>query len=298
MLPSVNGEVKRSRDKKTRARKKTVQNVQTDYSLLYHISSLWQYLSCALTTMWHFEVSRISMDNGGVTMKFNFKVVCRSLSSEVARRMEFKCERCNPTHDYKTAKKLSRHENTPSHKRKFDPNCTGVEEVEKAAAKKIRNEKQIAIKAGVKETERKAGAKETERKAGAKETARLAARNQGTANANRDQSKAHQQLAQKKISRAQHKKSTEKDPAPWIIGTGTEEDALKALVRYHGSTNVAMLLHTDDIRMKKNINKFVHVSPEAKAAIRKTWQEGEMAISRAHFHAQLAASGITALMLK
>ena len=44
-----------------------------------------------------------------------------------------------------------------------------------------------------------------------------------------------------------------------------------------------MLLHTDDIRMKKNINKFVHVSPEAKAAIRKTWQEGEMAISRAHF---------------
>ena len=156
--------------------------------------------------------------------------------------MEFKCERCNPTHDYKTAKKLSRHENTPSHKRKFDPNFAAAEEVEKAAAKKIRNEKQIAIKAG---------AKETERKAGAKETARLAARNQGKANSNRNQSKAHQQLAQKILQRAQHKKATEKDPAPWIIGTGTEEDALKALVRYHGSTSVAMLLHTDDIRMKK-----------------------------------------------
>ena len=253
--------------------------------------------------------------------------------------MEFKCKHCNPNHDFLTAKKLSRHENTPSHKRKFDPEFAAAEEVQKVAAKKIRNEKQIAIKAGeketarkagatasqkrkvdsefaaaeefekaaakrtrneketerkagaketerkagAKETERKAGAKETERKAGAKETARKAARNQGEANENRDQSKAHQQVAQKRLSRAQHKKATEEDPAPWIIGTGTEEDALKALVRYHGSTNVAMLLHTDDIRMKKNIYKFVHVSPEAKAAIRKTWQEGEMAINRAHF---------------
>ena len=55
--------------------------------------------------------------------------------------MEYKCERCNPTHDYKTAKKLSRHENTPSHKRKFDPNFTVVEEVEKAAAKKNKKRK-------------------------------------------------------------------------------------------------------------------------------------------------------------
>ena len=135
--------------------------------------------------------------------------------------MEYKCERCNPVHDFKTAKKLSRHENTPSHKRKIDAEFAAAEEVEKAAAKKIRNEKQIAIKAGAKETERKAGEKETARKAGAtasqkrkidpefaaaeevekaaakkirnekqiaikagvKETARLAARNQGKANA-------------------------------------------------------------------------------------------------------------------
>ena len=44
-----------------------------------------------------------------------------------------------------------------------------------------------------------------------------------------------------------------------------------------------MLLHTDDDRIKSNIKKFVHVSPEAKAKIRKTWQDGEMATNRAHF---------------
>ena len=44
-----------------------------------------------------------------------------------------------------------------------------------------------------------------------------------------------------------------------------------------------MLLHTDDDRIRSNINKFVHVSREAKAKIRKTWQEGDMATSRAHF---------------
>jgi len=57
-----------------------------------------------------------------------------------------------------------------------------------------------------------------------------------------------------------YKKRTEMDPARWIQGTGTEEDALKGLVRYHGSTNARMLLHTDDDRIKSNINKFVHVS--------------------------------------
>ncbi len=81
--------------------------------------------------------------------------------------MVFKCNCCDADHDFKTASKLSRHENTLSHKRKIHPEIAAAEEVEKAAAKKIRNEKQIAIKAGVKETERKAGAKETERKAGA-----------------------------------------------------------------------------------------------------------------------------------
>ena len=66
-------------------------------------------------------------------------------------------------------------------------------------------------------------------------------------------------------------------------GDGTEEDALKALVRYHGSKNVAMLLHTDNERIKSNIRKFVRVSPEVKARIRKTWQKGKMATSRAYY---------------
>ena len=57
---------------------------------------------------------------------------------------------------------------------------------------------------------------------------------------------------------------------------------MKALVRYHGSTSVAMLLHTDNERIKSNIRKFVRVSPEVQAKIRKAWQEGEMATNRAH----------------
>ena len=85
------------------------------------------------------------------------------------------------------------------------------------------------------------------------------------------------------MQQIQYRKQTEKDPAPWVTGDGTEEDALKALVRYHGSTSVAMLLHTDNERIKSNIRKFVHVSPEVKAKIRKTWQEGEMATNRAHY---------------
>ena len=46
---------------------------------------------------------------------------------------------------------------------------------------------------------------------------------------------------------------------------------------------VAMLLHTDNERIKSNIRKFVRVSPEVKATIRKTWQEGKMATSRAYY---------------
>ena len=38
-----------------------------------------------------------------------------------------------------------------------------------------------------------------------------------------------------------------------------------------------MLLYDDDDKIKSNIKKFVHVSSEAKAEIRKTWEESEMA---------------------
>ena len=43
-----------------------------------------------------------------------------------------------------------------------------------------------------------------------------------------------------------------------------------------------MLLHTDNERIKSNMRKFVRVSPEVIATIRKTWQEGKMATSRAY----------------
>ncbi len=85
------------------------------------------------------------------------------------------------------------------------------------------------------------------------------------------------------MSKIQYRKQTDGDPAPWVIGNGTEEGTLKALVRYHGSTSVAMLLHTDNKRIKSNINKFVRGSPEVKANIQKAWQEGEMATNRAYF---------------
>ena len=49
--------------------------------------------------------------------------------------MAFKCNCCNANHDFKTAAKLSRHENTPSHKRKVDPEFAAVEEAEKTATK-------------------------------------------------------------------------------------------------------------------------------------------------------------------
>jgi len=99
----------------------------------------------------------------------------------------------------------------------------------------------------------------------------------------RKRSKADKDAKQRALSIIQYRKQTERDPAPWVSGDGTEEDALKALVRYHGSTNVAMLLHTDNERIKSNIRKFVRVSPEVKATMRKTWQEGEMATSRAYY---------------
>ncbi len=66
---------------------------------------------------------------------------------------------------------------------------------------------------------------------------------------------------------------------PPIIATGTDGDVLKALVRYHGSSGAAMLLH-DDERIKSSIEKFIRVSPEAKKDIRKAWHESIIASNR------------------
>jgi hypothetical protein len=177
--------------------------------------------------------------------------------------------------------------NTSSHKRKCDPEFAAAEEADKAAKKATREADKEADKAANKATKaaNKAtrGEKEKVRKAGDKEKERKANRDQRDVNIKRKRSKAEKDESQRVSSKIQYKKQTERDPAPWVIGDGTEEDTLKALVRYHGSTSVAMLLHTDNERIKSNIRKFVRVSPEVKAKIRKAWQEGEMAPNRAHF---------------
>jgi hypothetical protein len=65
--------------------------------------------------------------------------------------------------------------------------------------------------------------------------------------------------------------------ADFIVGDGTEEDAKKALERYHGSSSAAMLLDIDDDkRTLEKIQKFIYVSKDRKAEIRKLWEEGEM----------------------
>ena len=183
--------------------------------------------------------------------------------------MEFKCERCNPEHDYKTEYKLKRHKETPSHKRKFDEEFAAAEQAEKAA--KYFEEKANIEAANV---AKKAATKKAREH---KEKARKANRGQRKDNEKRDRTNAKKMVDRRRKKQKQHKMQ--------VDGDGTEEDALKALVRYHGSTNVAMLLHTDNERIKSNITsrKFVHVSPEVKAKIRKAWQEGEMATSRPHY---------------
>jgi len=201
------------------------------------------------------------------------------------------CEACNAS--FKSIQALKRHEQTMKHQDKVDPEgAEPKKKVRVAEAQAKRDVKETARKAGERETARKAGERETARKASDKETARKAgdkekhrkaARDQSNNNMKRKRSKADKDAKQRAFSIIQYRKQTERDPAPWVSGDGTEEDALKALVRYHGSTNVAMLLHTDNERIKSNIRKFVRVSPEVKATMRKTWQEGEMATSRAYY---------------
>ena len=155
------------------------------------------------------------------------------------------CEACNAS--FKSIQALKRHEQTMKHQDKVDP--------EGAEPKKKARVAEAQAKRDVKETARKAGERETARKNGDKEKHRLAARDQSNNNMKRKRSKADKDAKQRAFSIIQYRKQTERDPAPWVSGDGTEEDALKALVRYHGSTNVAMLLHTDNERIKSNIRK-------------------------------------------
>ena len=98
-------------------------------------------------------------------------------------------------------------------------------------------------------------------------------------NARRKRSKADKQSASRKNQERLYAHFVERNKASPREETGTEEDVLGALVRYHGSTNAAMLLHDEDEKIKSNIEKFINVSPEAKSEIRKAWQESKMALN-------------------
>ena len=223
------------------------------------------------------------------------------------------CGLCNTGHNYKTVQDLNRHNKSASHKKRLDPEVAAAEEAAKneEAAKKAKQENtpevlscglcntghnfktvQALNKHNKSASHKKrldpefAAAEEAAKKAkqenyGEKETARKAAR---------DQSKAHKAALKRQHTNTLYEKKkilhverNKKDPAPWIIGDGTEEDTSNALTRYHGSTASAMLLHGDDEHIKGNIKKFIDVSPEAKAEIRKAWQEGVMATNAPFF---------------
>jgi hypothetical protein len=161
----------------------------------------------------------------------------------------FFCSVCDTGHDFKTLQNLNQHEKRASHKRKLDPEFAAAEEAEKAAKKAARDTKETAR---------------------LKETDKLRKRHR---------TKAEKELASKENQRTFYAKLKKRNTAPPITETGTEEDVLSALVRYHGSTSAAMLLHDDDEKIKSNIEKFINVSPEAKSEIRKAWQESEMALN-------------------
>jgi hypothetical protein len=117
---------------------------------------------------------------------------------------DFFCSVCDTGHDFKTLQNLKQHEKRASHKRKLDPEFAAAEEAEKAAKKAARDTKETAR---------------------LKETDKLRKRRR---------TKAEKELASKERQRIFYAKLKSRNTAPPITETGTEEDVLSALVRYHG----------------------------------------------------------------
>ena len=145
---------------------------------------------------------------------------------------------------FKTAYCLKRHKESPSHRRLTDPEFAKTEAAEKADVKCKRK-------------------REKESKA---------------VQQHKGQSRQRLDYARKReneLARAAHVINGRE--ADFIVGDGTEEDAKKALERYHGSSSAAMLLDIDDDkRTLEKIQKFIYVSKDRKAEIRKLCEEGEM----------------------
>ena len=147
-------------------------------------------------------------------------------------------------HDYRTAKRLSIHRLTDKHKGLTDPEFAKTEAAKKAEVKCKRKREKDS---------------EAVQQANARKRLRLS------------------KLKDREEEFLRNAKVSNDREADFIVGDGTEEDAKKALERYHGSSSAAMLLDLDDNeRTLEKIQKFIHVSKERKAEIRKLWKEGEM----------------------
>jgi len=147
-------------------------------------------------------------------------------------------------HDYEDAKRFNQHRKTVKHRKLTDPEFAKTEAAKKAEVKCKRKREKDS---------------EAVQQANARKRLRLS------------------KLKDRKEEFIRNAKVSKDREADFIVGDGTEEDAKKALERYHGSSSAAMLLDLDDNeRTLEKIQKFIHVSKERKAEIRKLWKEGEM----------------------
>jgi hypothetical protein len=164
----------------------------------------------------------------------------RARDEEKARERDrltnFWCGVCGDGHDFGTIQNLQLHVKTPEHER-------AAAEVAAEAAEEAEN---VASKRAQDETEKA-------RKRDEKEKARMANREQREANQRRDRREGQKQVRANSIQRKFHAKvvAMQKDVPP-IGSPGTTEDGEKALGRYHGSTASAMLLNSDEERVKSN----------------------------------------------
>ena len=165
-------------------------------------------------------------------------------NSNAQKTTRYICNCKGVEQSFATAQSLNKHTKSITHKRLTDPEFAKTEAAKKAEVKCKRKREKNS---------------EAVQKANASKRLRLS------------------KLKDREEEFLRNAKVSNDREADFIVGDGTEEDAKKALVRYHGSSSAAMLLDLDDNeRTLEKIQKFIHVSKERKEEIRKLWEEGEM----------------------
>ena len=197
---------------------------------------------------------------------------------------EHHCNVCNAS--FKSSKALKGHEKSLKHQDNVDPK--GAEprkkaRIAEAQAKLATPEGKAAAEKKKAAAEKKAADKlaqaaTPEGKAAAEKKASEKALKTTERNQSRDRRGAGQkakhleavfrQDQKRKLALRAHRDSV---PAPYEVGTGTVEDAKKALVRYYASTNIPMLLENDPETILRNIDRFCNVSAETKQQMRDEW---------------------------